>query len=128
MKIRGKPFSKGQSGNPHGRPPINPSFNKQERNKDTILKSKYGIGLREYREILDKQGGVCAICGNPEEKEQSRGNNKGKNKDSLHVDHDHITGHVRGLLCYRCNTGIGKLRDDANILRKAARYLSYAEE
>lgn len=52
-----------------------------------------GIGSAEYDVMLLEQGGVCAICGNPPKEGGRR----------LHVDHDHRTGAVRGLLCFRCN-------------------------
>src|SRR5438094_9480440 len=56
------------------------------------LKRKFGISLEQYEEMLAKQGGVCAICGAPPPE-----------GTSLHVDHDHETGEVRGLLCFPCN-------------------------
>lgn len=76
------------------------------------LKCLYGITLDKYNEILNSQGGVCAIC-------------KGVNKTgkSLFVDHDHKTGKVRGLLCHRCNIVLGHARDEINILEKAIDYL-----
>ena len=57
------------------------------------------------------QGGVCAICGAvpPED-------------GSFHVDHDHETGRVRGLLCVRCNIGLGQLGDDVEVLSGAIGY------
>lgn len=83
--------------------------------RDYELKRKFGITLEEYEELFDTQGGVCFICGQP----CSSGR-------SLAVDHDHSTGKVRGLLCGACNTGIGKLQDDPELLRKAAEYLEAA--
>ncbi len=76
------------------------------------LKSVYGISTLEYQRLFDQQGGVCAICKKP--------NDCGRR---LSVDHDHKTGKVRGLLCGRCNTGLGYFRDDARVLIRAARYL-----
>lgn len=73
------------------------------------LKAKYGITLEEYDAILEKQGGVCAICGCTE--------NRGH---SFCVDHNHNNGQVRGLLCHKCNQAIGLLDDRAT---KAAQYL-----
>ena len=78
----------------------------------SALKSKYGMTLDEYDELFDSQGGVCAIC---EEREP-------QNK-LLAVDHCHETGKIRGLLCSMCNTAIGKLKDDPNLLDRAADYL-----
>ena len=65
--------------------------------------------------MLAAQDGKCAICGTT-----STGNRK-----AFHVDHDHKTGKVRGLLCSNCNTGIGNLRDDIGLLNRAIEYLSH---
>jgi hypothetical protein len=72
------------------------------------LKRRYGIGADEFDELVRQQGGVCAICGreNPE-----------------HVDHDHETGEVRGILCFNCNGGLGQFRDSIDALLSAAAYL-----
>lgn len=67
--------------------------------------------------MIALQGNKCAICGS-EETDKRRGKLR-----ALAVDHDHETGKVRGLLCGACNKGIGLLKDDAEILRKAAAYL-----
>jgi hypothetical protein len=53
---------------------------------------RYNLTLNEYISLLDIHDGKCAICGR---------------EDDLHVDHDHITGNVRGLLCRHCNTSLG---------------------
>lgn len=86
-----------------------------DRWKDSNRKSKYGIPHGTYAELLAQQGGGCAICGTPEQ--------AGK---SLHVDHDHKTSRVRGLLCDLCNRGIGYFADDPTRLRAAAEYLGRA--
>lgn len=78
----------------------------------TMLRAKYGLSMEEYAALLERQHGVCAICGQPP--------NEG---GVLHVDHDHTTGVVRGLLCPPCNTGLGNFRDDQRLLRRAIRYL-----
>lgn len=82
------------------------------------LKSQYGITLDEYDLIFDEQGGLCAICGKAEE---SR-NNQGV-IGRLQVDHDHETGKVRGLLCQKCNRGLGFFDDNISKLINAAKYL-----
>ena len=79
--------------------------------RNSRLKYRYGITLDEYNEMLKNQNGVCAICKLSE---------KDKN---LAVDHDHITGQVRGLLCRDCNESIGKFKHSFEILRNAASYL-----
>lgn len=76
------------------------------------LKSKFGITPDDYDVMFNQQNGVCAICNKPE----------AQNK-RLAVDHCHHTYKVRGLLCSMCNTGIGKLNDDPDLLDKAAKYL-----
>ena len=67
-----------------------PQSKSQQRNK--YLQSKYGIGLKHYHRMFKAQDGKCAVCARPPK--------PGKN---LHVDHDHATGEVRGLLDYYCN-------------------------
>ncbi len=78
--------------------------------KNAYLKRKYGISLDEYEELLRTQQGVCAIC-------------RAKENRSLAVDHDHKTGRVRGLLCTNCNQGLGKFRDDVDLLYASVLYL-----
>ena len=69
------------------------------------------------QEMLEAQGGVCAICKQPETHKRN-----GKVK-ALAVDHCHKSEVIRGLLCCDCNTGIGKLREDVNALSNAIEYL-----
>ena len=85
--------------------------------RESELKRRFGITLHEYGQLMVKQGGKCAICGTDE-----GGTRLGEVK-ALAVDHDHKTGRVRGLLCESCNQGIGKLKDDVEILQKAIDYL-----
>jgi len=122
MAISGR-FQTGQSGNPNGRPKKYNTTSIADARRDYKLRAKYGISIQEYNELFEKQGGRCAICGQKETKTQSRGKGLIPTIDSLQVDHDHETGKIRGLLCYRCNTGIGKLFDNPRLLRKAADYL-----
>ena len=79
--------------------------------------------IEDYDELYRAQGGLCAICGKSEIAMiwASRGRTK---VSHLAVDHDHKTGAIRGLLCYRCNIGLGSFRDDPALLRQAARYLT----
>jgi hypothetical protein len=85
--------------------------------KNADLKKHYGVTLDWYNEQLFKQGGVCAICRNPE-----TAIIHGK-QISLAVDHCHDTGAVRGLLCKACNQAIGQLRHDVGLLKAAIEYL-----
>lgn len=91
-----------------------------EENKDKARNSQlirhFGITLEEYNELLKKQNNVCAICGSS------------SGEKSFSVDHDHITGKVRGLLCRGCNVGIGNLKDDPELLEKAIIYIKKFRE
>lgn len=71
---------------------------------------KYGLNLVEYRLLERSADGKCMCCGNPSSKR-------------LHIDHDHTTGKVRGLLCGTCNVGLGHFKDDTTLLAKAIEYL-----
>jgi len=76
---------------------------------------KFGITGEDYKRLLAKQGGGCAICGSTDAKD-GRGSR-------LFVDQDHETRTVRGLLCSKCNFAIGQLDDDTERLRRAILYL-----
>lgn len=90
--------------------------NEREKKHDCKF-SKYGITYDKYKEILIEQDGKCAICGS------GIGGNRNMTEKRLFIDHNHITGKVRGLLCSKCNVGIGNLRDSPELLEKAAQYL-----
>lgn len=72
------------------------------------LRRRYGITGAEVDAMIEAQGGVCAIC---------------QEREPKHVDHDHMTGTVRGVLCFCCNQGLGNFRDRQDILRAAIDYL-----
>ena len=76
------------------------------------LKARHNLSPIEYDEMLKEQTGVCAICGN-----------HNHNGNQLSVDHDHLTGRTRGLLCIHCNTVLGYMNDNTNLLQKAMDYL-----
>jgi hypothetical protein len=73
----------------------------------------YGISLEEFDALVTAQEGRCAIC---------RTDTPG-GKGSWHVDHDHATNRIRGLLCHPCNLMLGHAQDDPARLRAAAAYL-----
>jgi recombination endonuclease VII len=79
---------------------------------------KYRISASEYDDLLANQGGRCAICGNPP-------SGQGTSMARLHIDHDHDTGRIRGLLCGRCNPGLGYFLDSPARLRVAADYIEH---
>lgn len=76
------------------------------------------ISLDDYDIMYKAQNGKCAICENP------TGNSKSYR---LHVDHNHVTGQIRKLLCSKCNVGIGLFGEDINLLLKTIEYLKYYE-
>lgn len=77
------------------------------------LARRYNLSVQEYMQLHELQRGKCAICGKPEV-------NLGR---LLSVDHNHKTGKVRGLLCFKCNTAIGLLYDSEILLGMALDYL-----
>lgn len=80
-----------------------------------VLKYKYGITLQQYHQLLAEQGGRCGNLGCRRAEPLGRG--------AWHVDHDHTTGRIRGLLCAHCNLMIGQAHDSVQRLRGAAEYL-----
>lgn len=83
------------------------------------LKRLYGITASQFDEMHQRQGGRCAICGEHEDNLKTPVDRC----RPLHIDHSHETGVVRGLLCYRCNTGIGQFDDSPEMMETAAEYL-----
>jgi hypothetical protein len=81
--------------------------------REIHLRNKFGLTPGEYDAILEAQGGMCALC-----------ESLPTPRISLHVDHDDGTGEVRGLLCMRCNNALGLFREDPDLLRRAARYVT----
>lgn len=79
-----------------------------------MIERRYGISKDEYLSLLDAQNDVCAIC-------------HGTTERTLHVDHCHNSGLVRGLLCSNCNTLLGLAQEDIAILARAIEYLSEEE-
>ena len=84
---------------------------------EQTLKRKFGMTPDEYEALLEEQGGGCAICGT------TKLTVRLDKKLRMSVDHCHATERVRGILCTSCNNGLGRFKDDPNLLRKAAEYL-----
>jgi hypothetical protein len=72
------------------------------------LRRRYGIGVAQFEAMVEAQGGLCALC---------------RNRKPEHVDHDHLTNKIRGVLCSCCNQGLGNFRDDVDALKAAIDYL-----
>lgn len=80
--------------------------------KRSRLWRAFGLTLEDYFVMLEGQNGICAICKQPP-----------KDGTFLAVDHNHRNGKIRGLLCWRCNSSMGKFNDDPALIRRAAEYL-----
>lgn len=77
------------------------------------LRSAFGISLEDYNTIWESQLGACAICRRA----------KTESDRTFDVDHSHETGAVRGILCRDCNLGLGRFKDNPELLREAVKYL-----
>lgn len=78
--------------------------------RDYGLARRYGLTPESYERLLNEQGNACGICG--------------ETNQEWHVDHDHITGKIRSILCRRCNLAIGFLKDSAKLAAAATTYLT----
>jgi hypothetical protein len=87
----------------------------RKRNEEHHLKRYHAITIERYRQMVEAQGGKCAIC-------QQAPNGKAHCK-KLHVDHNHATGAIRDLLCAHCNRAIGLFLESPNLMRQAAAYI-----
>lgn len=93
----------------------------KDSNKEKVIAAqihrKYNLSIEELQQLIKNQEGLCSICKrNPELDGIGRWN-------KLVVDHDHITGQVRSMLCQSCNSGLGHFKDNLTLLQKAVNYL-----
>ncbi|WP_431952171.1 endonuclease VII domain-containing protein [Actinacidiphila sp. bgisy167] len=79
-----------------------------ERNRAAYFTRKYGITTAELDTMIGEQFGICCIC---------------LDAPAEHVDHDHGTGRVRGVLCFSCNAALGQFKDRPDVIRRAAAYV-----
>lgn len=84
-----------------------------KQNKSRHLKSKYNMTLDQYNQMFDTQRGLCAVCGVP----------AGDLKRNLAVDHNHRTGKIRGLLCFACNSLIGRIEKNPLLIPTMMKYI-----
>jgi hypothetical protein len=89
------------------------ALKKRQDNRWLAIYSMYRLTREQWQVIYNKQNGSCAICGKSQDKLGY----------TLQVDYDHNTGRVRGLLCKRCNLGIGMFGENVENINKAIRYL-----
>lgn len=88
------------------------------REYEKSIRRRFGLSLADYEKKLKEQGGVCAICEQPEP-----GRNRDGSSRRLQLDHDHSSGRVRDLLCSGCNGGLAGFDDDPWRMVEAIRYL-----
>jgi hypothetical protein len=88
-------------------------FRNPDKYKERQLRVRYGMTYADRDALLSRQGGCCCICGRTD---------PGSNKDWA-VDHCHLTQRVRGILCHKCNTGVGLFDDNIETLKAAISYL-----
>lgn len=82
--------------------------------RSEFLMYEHGITIEQFQKIVEEQEHTCPIC------KRLFINMSPKN---IHVDHDHVTGKIRGVLCVKCNRGIGFLGDNVEIIKNAILYL-----
>jgi hypothetical protein len=94
-------------------------YNREDAAKSRWLRNlkNYNLTAEDFNAMWCEQDGKCAIC-------RHEMKPRGRTKDAVAVDHNHDTGEVRGLLCRGCNHGIGNLKDDPEVLIRAAEYLT----
>ncbi len=97
-------------------------WKKKYKEKEKILKrryklKKYGLTIEDYANLIKKQNYSCAICNT----------NINQLKEKLGVDHNHVTGKTRGLLCFPCNSAMGLLKENKNTLIKMLEYIKEYE-
>lgn len=97
--------------NPHKMPS---KAMKRGYDRDHNLKTKYGITHEQYEELLRRQRGRCALC---------RSDKPHARYGRFHIDHCHKTDRIRGLLCAKCNLGLGSLGEDVGLLYRAIDYI-----
>ena len=83
----------------------------EDKYRDQEYQRRYGIGLKQYNEMMQEQEAACLLCGHSPDDER------------LYIDHCHDTKAIRGLLCCQCNAALGMLRDNPVLMRKAADYV-----
>ena len=102
----------GKKGQIYRKPDCKPCDNKRKSVANML--QKFNMTPKDYDNMLSSQDGGCAICST----DTPRGNGR------FHIDHCHTTGKIRGLLCSKCNVGLGQFDDNTDKLSGAIRYLT----
>lgn len=86
---------------------------RRDKRRAWYFKKKHGVSIQELDARIEAQGGKCPICA------------ERLTTKNAHLDHDHMTGKLRDVLCLHCNLGIGHLRERPSLLRTAADYIEF---
>ena len=100
-----------------------------QRERKRII-AKFGITLEEYNNLLEQAGDKCCICGRQFLEITGEIGFRHKQAGRLqtkYLDHNHTTGKIRGIICGRCNAGLGCFEDDIEIINRAINYLKSKE-
>lgn len=87
-----------------------------EKRQQYYIKSRYGISLEQYKQMLIDKNYCCDICGYKQPPNATK-------MQKLYIDHDHKTKRIRGLICSNCNAALGYLRDNIAVVEQASKYL-----
>lgn len=101
------------------------SVTSREYRRGWHLTKKYSIDAIDFECLWIAFAGKCGICGCDMEMPQNR---RGQSPRTVAVDHDHVTGNVRGLLCNRCNKGLGMFEDNIEHMKNAIKWLEMSNE
>ena len=93
------------------------------KHRDRITARRHGLTVEQHNGLILKQHGVCAICFKPE---QTVHGSSGRTQP-LSIDHDHLSGRVRGLLCSKCNTALGLLNESCELAQSLISHLERAK-
>lgn len=112
----------------HKQKPLTPNerkVNESHRKKRNRVMKQYGMTLKELEDLQVQAGGRCQICDSTPESQTAHWRS---GTHTLFVDHCHRTGRVRGLLCRNCNTAIGLMKDDPELIMKMIDYLFHGRK
>ena len=120
--VKGQPllYIKGHQARRRGWPAGATQYDSTKEHSRNVLQRRYVISGEEYAAMLERQAGLCAICGMSADKVWGADKRGG----GLEVDHDHRSGAVRELLCNPCNRSLGGFQDSPDLLRSAIDYLA----
>lgn len=100
----------------------------KEAQRSVQYRHKYGITVVDYDDMYASRNGICDVCGKPDKATETGDNSRTRSPKHLMVDHDHVTGRVRGLIHHTCNIMLGIFQDSPEIIKRAVDYLEHHDE